>query len=151
VRGESWLVPPALRGEGQRRTDWMRAVDLDPPPAREEAGPFWSLGQSELWRLDLLGWREQVVLAAAIGTRMPVSAVVCETNDFPRIGYVVERIRALGRTVVHVPLAAVPDALRAELDVYRGIRLHGHQGVVVAVSGAAPPDDGQPATLEVES
>jgi hypothetical protein len=146
VRGESWLVPPAFRGEGQRRTDWMRAIDLDPPSAREEAGPFWSLGQSELWRLDLLGWREQVVLAAAIGTRMPVSTIVCHSADFPRIGYVVETIRSLGRTVVHVPLPAVPEELLAQLNATRSVRLRGRQGVVVAAPKDGRDDAGSETT-----
>jgi hypothetical protein len=122
LAGEVLLVPPALRGEGRRRTDWIRAVDLDLPPANEHLGPFWSLGDGETWRLDVIGWRERLVLAGVVGTRIGVCVVVCETSSFPRIGFVVEKARSLGRTLVHVPLEAVPESLRAELQATSEVR-----------------------------
>ena len=130
--GEVFLLPPALRNEGRRRIDWMRSVDLDPPRVRDNAGPFWTLGESEIWRLDFLGWHELLILAAVIGTRIPVTAVVCELESVPRIGYVVETARELGRTVVHVPLAAVPEELRAALETTRALRRRGRSDFVTA-------------------
>ena len=140
VRGEAFLMPPALRGEGRRRGDWVRGSDLDPPRNRDEAGPFWSLGETELWRLDLLGWHEQLVLAAAVGTRMSVAAVVSEPNAFPRIGYVVETARERGLTLVHVPFSAVPAGLLEVLEATRGVRSTVEQGLVTADAAPEAPE-----------
>jgi hypothetical protein len=59
VHGDAFLMPPALRGEGRSRSDWVQRVGLEPPRRRDACGPYWRLGQREAWRLDVLSWHER--------------------------------------------------------------------------------------------
>ena len=116
VLGDTFLMPPALRGEGARRSAWVRGVDLDPPRRRDACGPYWRLGQRDAWRLDVLSWHERLVLAALIGTNMEVCAFLAPAAHFPRVGFVVETARRFGRTIVCVALEHLPPAMRLRLE-----------------------------------
>jgi hypothetical protein len=132
IAGEVMLVPPAHRGEGRRRVEWLREVGLEPPAVQDPLGPYWSLGELEAWWIEVIGWRERLVLAGLLGTRMPAAVVVGGPDALPRIGYVVEKARELGRALVGVPLAAVPEDLRAALATTRTVRWRGPQGPLLS-------------------
>jgi len=123
VHGDAFLMPPALRGEGKLRSDWVRRVGLDPPRRRDACGPYWRLGNREAWRLDVLSWHERLVLAVLIGTGMETCAVLAPAAHFPRVGFVLETARRFGRTIVCVALEHVPDTMRARLEDARRTQL----------------------------
>lgn len=123
--GEAHFLPPVRRGELARRRDWVEANDIDPPLRQGWGGPFRRLGESELWRLGMLGWREKLVLAGALSTRIPVCAVVCGPAALPRVGYVVQKLRLCRRTIVHVPWDALPVEFQDRLLATRFVHLAG--------------------------
>ncbi len=117
--GDVFFTPPALRGELRARAAWIREQELDLPSWREAGGPFWRLGRYNLWRLDALGWPERLALAALTATNRRTAVVVGPSHLFPRVGFVVESARAMGRTLIGVPLEAAPARLR---DAVQGAR-----------------------------
>ena len=125
VAGEVHFVPPVRRGERARRRAWVDANDIDPPPHRGPGEPCRLLADSEQWRLGILGWRERLVLAGALSTRLPVTAVVCGPAMLPRVGFVVQKVALLRRTLVHVPWEALPDDLQASLLATRTVHALG--------------------------
>ncbi|MFQ5599573.1 MAG: hypothetical protein ACE5G2_03345 [Candidatus Krumholzibacteriia bacterium] len=117
--GDVLLVPPAVRGEGRKRGHWIRTCQLDPPLWSEHGGPYWRLGQWNLWRLDVLGWHERLALAALVGTSAEAAVVLGPPNLFPHIGFVAEVAREMGRTLIGVPFEACPPELRLDLEEAR--------------------------------
>ena len=117
--GEALFVPPALRGEVRARSAWIRKQGLDLPSWREAGGPFWRLGRYNLWRLDVLGWPERLALGALVGTQRRVAVLVGPSHLFPRVGFVVETARQMGRTLIGVPLEAAPARLRRAVEESR--------------------------------
>lgn len=115
VAGEVHFLPPVRRGEMAARRAWVERNDLGPPSRRGMGGAYWMLGETEQWRLGNLGWRERLVLAGAIATRLPVCAVVGGPTAVPRAGYVVQRLELMQRTIVHVPWEALPEELEQHL------------------------------------
>ena len=116
VYGDTFLMPPAMRGEGKLRTEWVREVGLEPPRRRDACGPYWRLGHREAWRMDVLSWHERLILGALIGTEMETCAVLSPERHFPRVGFVRETARRFGRTIVCVALKHVPEAMRTRLE-----------------------------------
>lgn len=110
--GDVLFVPPALRGELRSRSAWLRKHPLDLPSCRESGGPYWRLGRYNLWRLDVLGWPERLALAALVGTNRRTAVLVGPSHLLPRVGFVVETARQMGRMLIGVPLEAVPAGLR---------------------------------------
>jgi hypothetical protein len=117
VLGETFFMPPASRGaEGRLRSNWVRAARLDLPQLDEAGGPFWKLGQSESWRLQVMSGAERLVLAGLIGANAETCAVLAPLRSFPRVGFVCETARRLGRTIACVPWEAIPADLADELQ-----------------------------------
>jgi hypothetical protein len=119
VLGDLFFVPPAKRGEARERSRWLRASELDPPRWDERGGPFWRLGRFNMWRVDVLGWHERLALAALVGTTRTEAVLLGPPKLFPRIGFVAEVARCLGRTLVGVPLDTCPDRLVKEIHAMR--------------------------------
>ncbi len=113
--GEAYFVPPAVPTEGRARCAGSLAVALDPPPRQERGGPFWRLGHHSLWRLDVLPWNERLVLAALVGTASREALCLAPSRLLPRVGYVAEVARQLGRTLIGIPLDACPKEMRGGL------------------------------------
>lgn len=114
--GDVVFVPPAVRGHVRARSAWLRKTALDLPSWRESGGPFWRLGRYNLWRLDVLGWAERLALGALVGTDRRIAVVLGPRHLFPRVGFVPETARQMGRTLIGVPFEAVPEPLRAAAE-----------------------------------
>ncbi|UCE02515.1 MAG: hypothetical protein JSW67_14930 [Candidatus Latescibacterota bacterium] len=119
VLGDLFFVPQAKRGEARERSRWLRASALDPPRWDERGGPFWRLGRFNMWRVDVLGWHERLALAALVGTTCTEAVLLGPPKLFPRIGFVAEVARCLGRTLVGVPLDSCPERLVEEIHDMR--------------------------------
>jgi len=117
--GDVFLVPPGLRGEGRKRGRWIRARALDPPLLGERGGPYWRLGQYNLWRLDVLGWPERLVLAALVGTACSEAVILGPPQLLPRIGFVAEVARQMGRRLIGIHSDCCPEPLQKLLDAAR--------------------------------
>jgi hypothetical protein len=117
--GDTFLMPPAVRGEGVQRTTWAREVNLDPPRRRDLCGPFWRLGRRNEWRLNVISWHERMILAALLGTTFETCVVLAPAAHFPRVGFVYETAQRFGRTIVCVPLEEMPERLRERLESTR--------------------------------
>ena len=115
ILGETFFVPPVLPRDGSARAAWVQSCRLDPPRHGEPGGPFWRLGRHGMWRLDVLAWNEILALAALIGTSARTAVVVAPPQLVPRVGFVAELARQLGRSLVGVPLEACPRPLRGML------------------------------------
>ncbi len=113
--GETFFVPPVLPRDGSARAAWVEARRLDPPLHGEPGGPFWRLGRHGMWRLDVLAWNEVLALAALIGTNAKTAVLVAPRHLVPRVGFVAELARQMGRSLVGVPLEACPRPLRGLL------------------------------------
>jgi hypothetical protein len=116
---QSQLMKGPKRGEARERSRWLRASELDPPRWDERGGPFWRLGRFNMWRVDVLGWHERLALAALVGTTRTEAVLLGPPKLFPRIGFVAEVARCLGRTLVGVPLDTCPDRLVKEIHAMR--------------------------------
>lgn len=114
--GETILIPPAVRGEGARRSDWVRHTDLDAPRWREAGGPFWRLGRSRLWRLQVISWHERLLLAALLGTSRDSCVLVSPAVHFPRAGFVLQTAAAMGSRIACLALEDLPEAARDVLE-----------------------------------
>jgi hypothetical protein len=119
VYGDTLLVPPATRGWGRRRQEWIQQSQLEPPPITEHAGAFWRLGGSRLFYLQILSAHERLVLAALVGTNRRECVLVAPQPLFPKVGFVVEVAREMGRTIFCVPLDCVPARLLERLQEKR--------------------------------
>jgi hypothetical protein len=117
--GDVMFVPPALRGELRTRSAWLRKHPIDLPSCRESGGPYWRLGRYNLWRLDVLGWPERLALAALVGTNRRTAVLIGPSHLFPRVGFVIETARQMGRTLIGVPIEAVPARLRTLVEKSR--------------------------------
>ena len=114
--GDVMFAPPAVRGEVRERSEWLRQHPLDLPSWRESGGPYWRIGRYNLWRLDVLGWPERLALAALVGTNRRVAVMVGPRQLFPRVGFVIETARQMGRTLIGVPIEAAPERLRRAVE-----------------------------------
>jgi hypothetical protein len=115
VLGEIHLLPPAHPWEGRIRRRWIQGRGVQPPTRRERGGPYWRLGKHNLWRLNVLSWNERLALAALVGTAFHEAILLAPSRLVPKVGYVTETAREMGRRFIEVPLEACPPHLRGPL------------------------------------
>ena len=73
------------------------------------------MGHHNLWRLDVLPWNERLALAVLVGTAAREALCVAPSRLLPRVGYVAEVARQMGRTLIGIPLDACPKEMRGAM------------------------------------
>jgi len=113
--GDTWLLPPVHRRESARRQRWIEERLIEPARRDEPGGPWWRIGMWNRWRIPVLGWPEQLVLAGLVGTACTASVVVGPPELAPRVGFVPHVAAWLQRTLVYVSDAALQPRVRAAM------------------------------------